>query len=210
LEPGQRYHVRVNLKHIAQKFPAGHSIRVSVSTVYWPLAWPSPEPVKLTVHLGDSKAVLPVRPKRDGDDAALPAFGEPEGAPAMEKTPIQPTHEEWTVIRDLANDKTTLQVINDEGLFRIDRHNLEIGSRTTERYSYSDNDYQSLAGWTEWRRTFRRRNPNGEDWEVYTITRTLMTSDAETFRIRATLDAYEGESRVFAKTWDEAIPRDLV
>ncbi|MBK1698907.1 CocE/NonD family hydrolase [Rhodovibrio salinarum] len=210
LEPGKRYRVRVNLKHIAQKFPAGHSIRVSVSTVYWPLAWPAPEPVKLTVHLGNSKAVLPVRPRRDADDDALPAFGEPEGAPAMEKTPIQPTHEEWTVIRDLANDKNTLQVINDEGLYRIERHNLEIGSRTTERYSYSDEDYQSLSGWTEWRRTFRRRNPDGADWEVHTVTRTLMTSDAETFRIRATLDAYEGDSRVFAKTWDEAIPRDLV
>ena len=210
LEPGKRTRVRVNLKHIAQKFPAGHAIRVSVSTVYWPLAWPAPEPVKLTVHLGDSKAVLPVRPKRDADDAALPAFGAPEGAPPLEKTPIQPTHEEWTVIRDLANDKTTLQVINDEGLYRIERHNLEIGSRTTERYSYCDDDYQSLAGWTEWKRTFRRRNAHGPDWEVHTITRTLMTSDAETFRIRATLDAFEGDSRVFAKTWDEKVPRDLV
>ena len=42
------------------------------------------------------------------------------------------------------------------------------------------------------------------------MTRTLMTANAESFRLRATLDAYENDSRVFAKSWDEDIPRDLV
>jgi len=48
------------------------------------------------------------------------------------------------------------------------------------------------------------------DWRVRVVTRTLMTSTAESFRIRAMLDAFEGESRVFSKTWDREIPRDLV
>jgi hypothetical protein len=212
LESGKTYRVRVKMKHIAQRFPAGHSIRLSISTVYWPLAWPAPEPVKLTVHTGQSRLVLPQRPPRPADDDALPAFAEPEGAPPLDKTQLVPTDEAWTVIRDLANDKSTLEVINDEGRYRINPLNLEIASRTTERYSYRGSDYLSLRGWTEWQRSFRRPNPDPRepDWEVTTITRTLMTSDATHFRIRATLDAFEGDSRVFAKTWDEAIPRDLV
>ena len=130
----------------------------------------------------------------------------------MDRTQLVPVEEAWTVVRDLANDKSTLEVVNDEGRYRINPLNLEIASRTTERYSYSGSDYLSLRGWTEWQRSFRRPTPDPRepDWEVTTITRTLLTSDATNFRIRATLDAFEGDSRVFAKTWDEAIPRDLV
>ena len=205
LEPGRRYRVTVLLKHIAQQFPAGHAIRLSASTSYWPLAWPAPRPVRLTMIPGLSRLILPVRAPRPAEEAALPAFGEPEGAPPIAKTLIQPTQESWRVIRDLANDQTTLEVINDEGRYRLDAIDLEIAARVTERYSYSYGSYDSISGWTEWERSFRRG-----DWEVRTLTRTLMTSDEENFRLRATLDAWEGETRIYARTWDETIPRDLV
>ncbi len=146
-----------------------------------------------------------MRTPRPDEEAALPAFLEPEGAPPISKTLIQPTQESWRVIRDLANDQTTLEVINDEGRYRLDDIDLEIAARVTERYRYSYGSYDSLSGWTEWERSFKRG-----DWEVRTLTRTLMTSDPDNFRLRATLDAWEGETRIFARTWDETIPRDLV
>ena len=205
LEPGKRYRVSIPLKHIAQQFAAGHAIRLALSTSYWPLAWPAPNPVRLTILPGRCRLVLPVRAPRPAEEATLPAFGEPEGASPMAKTLLQPTQESWQVIRDLANDRTTLEVINDEGRYRIDDIDLEISARVTERYQYSYGSYDSLSGWTEWQRSFKR----GE-WEVRTLTRTLMTSDADNFRLRATLDAWEGDTRIFARTWDETIPRDLV
>jgi putative CocE/NonD family hydrolase len=205
LEPGKRYRVRVKMKHIAQQFPAGHSIRLSISTSYWPLAWPSPRPVRLTVHCGESRLFLPWRTPRPEEDDALRPFEEPEGAPPLEKTLIEPGHEEWAVFRDLANDNATLQVINDVGRYRIDGIDLEIASRTTERYFFAGDAYGSLRGWTEWFRTFKRG-----DWQVQTITRTLMTSDEAHFRVRATLDAFEGDTRIYTQSWDEQIPRDLV
>jgi hypothetical protein len=205
LEPGKRYRVRILLKHIAQQFAAGHAIRLALSTSYWPLAWPSPRPARLTILPSRCRLVLPVRAPRPEEEADLPAFGEPEGAPPLAKTLLQPTQETWQVIRDLANDRTTLEVINDEGRYRIDEIDLEIAARVTERYRYSYDSYDSVSGWTEWQRSFKRG-----DWEVHTLSRTLLTSDADNFRIRATLDAWEGETRIFAKTWDEMIPRDLV
>ncbi|MFC3282734.1 CocE/NonD family hydrolase [Litchfieldella rifensis] len=205
LMPGKRYRVRVLLKHIAQQFPAGHAIRLAISTSYWPLAWPAPRPVKLTVCPGKSRLILPVRAPRPEEEAALPVFVEPEGARPLAKTLIQPSQETWRVIRDLASDQTTLEVINDEGCYRLDEIDLEIWARVSERYRYAYGNYDSLSGWTEWERSFRRG-----DWQVRTLTRTLMTCDADHFRLRATLDAYEGETRVFAKSWDETIPRDLV
>lgn len=205
LIPGKRYRVRIKLKHIAQQFAAGHAIRLSLSTSYWPLAWPSPKPVKLTINPAASCLLLPCRQPQPREEASLHAFGEPEGAPPLARTLIQPSQEEWRVIRDLGSDNNILEVINDEGSYRLDDIDLTITAKVVERYSYSYDNYDSLSGWTEWRRTFRRG-----DWEVHTIARTLMTADAENFRLRATLDAYEGNSRIFSKTWDEEIPRDLV
>jgi len=205
LEPGKCYRVTVKLKHIAQRFPAGHKIRLSVSTVYWPIAWPSPEPVRLAITTGESRLTLPVRAPRPDEEAALRPFDEPEAGPPLETTLLQPSQEEWKVTRDLAHDRNTLEVMHDEGKYRIDDIDLEISACVTERYSYVDVDYNSLTGWCEWVRSFERG-----DWRVQIVSRTQMTSNAETFRVRAMLDAFEGDSRVFSKTWDREIPRDLV
>src|SRR5690625_5643930 len=40
----ERRTVDVQLNGMAQSFPAGHRLRVSVSTSYWPVVWPPPQP----------------------------------------------------------------------------------------------------------------------------------------------------------------------
>jgi hypothetical protein len=147
---------------------------------------------------------LPVRPPRDADDQ-LRRFDEPEAAPPPTKTIIQPARTHWTVMRDLANDRNVLEVLNDRGTWRLEQIDLELSARVTERYSYERDDHQSLKGWCEWVRSFRRG-----DWSVRMESRTLLTADPTHFRIRATLDAFEGDSRLFARSWDTSIPRDLV
>ena len=54
LEPGARYTVRVRLNDVAHAFGAGHRIRVAVSSSYWPIVWPSPEPFTLSLFAGAS------------------------------------------------------------------------------------------------------------------------------------------------------------
>ena len=49
LKPGQYYDVTVELNEIAQTVPAGHRLRLAVSTSYWPIAWPSPELATVTI-----------------------------------------------------------------------------------------------------------------------------------------------------------------
>ncbi|MFC0267638.1 CocE/NonD family hydrolase [Kushneria aurantia] len=205
LEPGRRYHVQVPLKHIAQQFPAGHAIRVSISTSYWPLAWPAPEPARLTLYPCECRLQLPVREPRPQEEAALPEFGPPQSAPGLATTTLEPGSEAWRVIRDLASDVNELEVINDEGRYRFDDIDLEIAGRVRERYRYTFGSYDSVEGITDWEREFRRG-----DWRVRTVTHTRLTSTPTDFRIRATLDAWEGETRVFSRNWDEVIPRDLV
>jgi len=204
LEPGRRYRVRVQLNDVAQSFPSGHRIRLSLSTSYWPLAWPPPAPVQLTVYAGVSRFRLPVRPAQELD-GRLRGFEEPEAAPELPMTLVRPEGHQWRVLRDLAEDVSTLEVVNDEGTYRLDDIDLEVERRTTEWYTFANDDFASPRGETYCIRGFRR----GE-WSVRTVTRTVLTCDPDNFYIRAELDAYEGDTRVFSDNWNKVIPRDLV
>jgi hypothetical protein len=46
------------------------------------------------------------------------------------------------------------------------------------------------------------------DWQIRTDTRTELRCTPTHFELTATLDAYEGETRVFARNWRVTIPRD--
>ena len=74
LEPGRRYRATVQLNGVAQAFPPGHRIRLSLSTSYWPLAWPPPKPALLSVYEGSSTLTLPVRPMDEPDEVAVAAL----------------------------------------------------------------------------------------------------------------------------------------
>ena len=204
LEPGRRYRIEVRLNEIAQHFPAGHRLRLSVSTSYWPLAWPSPESFRLTLYPGDSVLRLPARQPRQADEALEP-FGEPRGARPMRTHVKEGANRNWLVRHDLAKDEATLEVINDAGQFVIDAIGLEVGSKALEWYSSIADDVATVRGETWWVRTLAR-----DDWRIRTETRTVLTSTREHFSITASLDAFEGDKRIFSRNWDEQIPRDLV
>ncbi len=208
LEPGRRYRVRVALNGVAQHFPAGHRLRLSLSTSYWPLAWAPPQPVQLTVHTGGSSLRLPARPPRAEDEALRP-FDEPEAAPTAPIRQIEPAHHNWWVHRDLENDASILEVINDQGVRYHEATDLTVHARATERYSSMEDDFESLKAEVEWHRGLERG-----DWAIRTVTRTELTCTGSAFLLRAELDAYErvgdSERRVFCRSWDEHIPRDLV
>ncbi|WP_296899895.1 CocE/NonD family hydrolase [Thiohalocapsa sp.] len=204
LEPGRFYRVEVKLNDIAQGFPAGHRLRLALSSSYWPLAWPPPAPTRLSVRTKGARLRLPVRPATS-DDAASAPFGPPEGATPERRVPLTPGHHNWLVHRDLAADASTLEVVNDHGTFRIPEIDLVVEHDTREWYRSVGDDFTSACGETR-----TTRNLTRGDWAIRTTTRTLLTSTATDFRVRAELDAWEGETRVHAQSWDERIPRDHV
>lgn len=201
LEPERSYHVRIVLNHIAQQFPAGHRLRLSLSTSYWPLAWPPPEDVRLTIHTEQCALQLPIRPPQVADSAIH--FAEPEGAPPPTIEQRTLPHHNWLVHRDLAQDISTLEVIKDEGVYHIKDIDLEIGDRTREWYTYQGGDFTSLRAETATERSFRRPG-----WSIRTTTRTVLTADSDNFYLHGQLDAYEGDQRVYSQNWQKNIPRD--
>jgi hypothetical protein len=77
--------------------------------------------------------------------------------------------------------------------------------KALEWYRYQDDNFNSVSGETHWVRSFRRDN-----WQVKTITRTILSSTSTAFVVYAELDAYENERRIFSENWNVEIPRDLV
>ena len=156
------------------------------------------------LYTGKSKLLLPLRTPQH-EDVKLRPFGHPEGAPPLRVKTIRPEYHNWRVIRDLATDKSKLEVINDAGCQYIKKIDLTISRKATEWYTFEKDDFNSVEGETLWEREFSRGN-----WSVKTVTRTVLNSSIKNFYLRAELDAYEGDKRVYSQNWDYTIPRDLV
>lgn len=202
LTPGEKHRVTVPLNGLAQSFPAGNRIRLSISTSYWPVVWPPPHPVRLTVDPNDSALILPVRPQTDDPDL-IPTFGEPEGSAPIETFQVHPGEQDWRISRNLVDLTGKLEVIKDLGVVRIPAIDLDVTRRAVERYTFTDVDVNSVRGETEWHMGFAR-----EDWDIQTYTKTVLTSTPDKFHLYAEMDAYEGETRVMSETWSTAIDRD--
>ncbi|MFN2486000.1 MAG: CocE/NonD family hydrolase [Acidimicrobiia bacterium] len=204
LQPGTPYPIRLQMNEVAQQFPAGHRLRLSISTSYWPLVWPSPEPVQLELFCTASRLLLPMRPARSLD-AELSQFDAPEKGPTLARTTLTPPRSSWTIHSDLGRREATLEVISDTGSYRLEDIDLVLSTRTEERYTVTADRPDSARAevTTEWSQSRR-------DWSIRTLTSTVLTCSAEEFLIRAELDAFEGEGPVFSRTWQETIPRHLV
>ncbi|WP_241301569.1 CocE/NonD family hydrolase [Microbulbifer elongatus] len=203
LQPGRVYRVRVPMNNIGQNFPVGHRLRLSLSTSYWALAWPPPEPVRLTVYPAKSRLLLPQREPHPRDSAVR--FEEAEGAPPTPVTILEPPEHNWLVHVDLALDRSVLEVIKDEGLKHLEETDTDVANRIWNWYSFQGDDFDSLRGETRTERIFRRG-----DWSVRTTTRTVLTADKSYFYIHAELDAWEGDCRVYTENWQRKIPRDFL
>jgi hypothetical protein len=204
LVPGRRYRVRLQLNDIAYAFPAGHRVRLALSTSYWPIVWPSPAPTTVTIFTGASVLTLPERPPR-AEDTALPPFGEPEGAAPPAMTMLAPEngsslwrYEEAAGIAEMAADY-------DSGLERFDATGIAAGMRISERYRIARDDPLSAEASLAW--TIKRERG---DWRVRVEAKIDLRSTADTFIVRQSLAAFEGDALVFARDWDREIGRDLV
>ncbi len=202
LTPDKRFRVTVQLCDIAHAFAPSHRIRIAISTSYWPIVWPSPLPVTLSLFTGASRLALPVRPPRS-EDASLLAFPPAEGAPPLRRTCHRPAQGRRLIERDVGRGETIHHIIDDVGHYTIDHIDLETDLRHEESFHISEQDPNSAKIDI----AYSLRISRGA-WQVRTETRSVMSSTATEFVLRATLDAYEGDTRILSRNWRSRIPRN--
>jgi len=203
LEPGRRYTVRVRLDAIAQAVPAGHRLRVAISTSYWPWAWPSPEPVTLTLH--GARLLLPVRPVREGEPEP-PPFEEPEWAEPLELEAIEP----GTTSRNHRHDPDTgtheMEFVWDVGGHRrLPEFGIEMLDTNETTYRIVDGDPLSASVHVRCTSGLGRG-----DCQTRVETDSRMSSTATDFLVTQRLEAFEGDECVYERTWELELPRDCV
>ena len=203
LEVGRRFRVRVKLNDCAYRFPAGHRIRLAVSTSYWPVAWPTAETPMLTVFTGNGGLELPLRRSRP-EDRALRAFAPPEAAEPPPHELIR-TSLRGRVAGEAAEADGEIRVVNrrDRGEFHLTDIDWRYGGWGEDCYAIRPDD--PLSARSDNRRvvTFARGA-----WHVRVESSMTLTSTREAFHLRAGFQAFEGEVRVYGRDWDITVPRE--
>ena len=87
----------------------------------------------------------------------------------------------------------------------IDAINMDLGHTVERKFSIGESDPLSARAEITERLMMRRGK-----WLIRVRVNTELTADASQFRLRARLSAREGDEEVFAREWDESVPRDCL
>lgn len=202
LNPGKQYQVEVLLNHVGYIIPEGHKLRLSISTSYWPIAWPSPTNNKIRVSSDLSCLELPIR-SPEAIDGKLTEFGNTQLGEPIANTTLREVEQKRVTYKDPDSGLNVLEIIADNGKKRFDDSGMEMGSTSLSRFSIDDTDPLSAKAEYEWLWEYSR-----EDWQTKTRTNTVITSDLKYFYLKAESIAWEGDEEVFRKQWDQKYLRD--
>ena len=202
LVPGQRYTLKIKMDDIAWKVPKGHKLRVSISTSYFPMMWPAPEPVALTVHTAKSELNLPIRKKPAVEKEVK--FGAPEAASPVAQKEIKPSSNKRKVSVNAKTGETKLEIVDDFGRQEIKPHGMIIWGAGRENYSIMPDDPLSAKMETHWTEGRKRGT-----WETRTETYGRLTATKTHWIVWGKIEAYEGKRQVFVKEFNEEIERKL-
>lgn len=199
LAVGQPMTVRVQLDDVAYRVPAGHRLRLAVSTTYWPLVWPSPEAATVKLSLAECELQIPSAPCEE-----LPAetFAQAEAAAGQRLVEVRQESHERKLVRDQATGETVLRAIDDFGETTDLDIGLTAGSIARRSFKIMANEPLTARMETHWTQTLSRR-----DWRVRTEAHATMRATAESFHLEARVEAYEDDVLFHKKTWRETIPR---
>ena len=202
LEPGKHYRMKIKLDDIAMRIPKGHKLRVAISTSYFPMMWPAPEPVTLTVYAGKSQLHLPIR-KHVANETPV-TWSEPEAAPSADQRELRAPWNKRDTGIDPETGELRIEIIDDFGEYELAPHGLIVSGAGRESYAVLPDDPLSARMETHWTEERRRG-----DWHIRTETYGRLTATKMHWIVWGKIEAYEGEAKVFEKEFNEQIPRLL-
>jgi hypothetical protein len=196
--------VRLRLNDIAHRFPAGHRIRIAVSTSFWPLAWPSPRRKPVTVATDRSRLTLPVL----ADSGSLPAPRQfaPASAEDTHAVIVKSAGGRTRKTReDPAARTVEVEVERAKSQYVVRATGTEVAHHTRETFSISAEEPNSarVENRSDW-------SLSRADWDVRTKAVVTLASTEHTFELSASMEAYESATLVDSRHFAFTIPRRLV
>lgn len=208
LESGVPFVVEIPMRAAGYRFRAGHRLRLTIASSYWPVIWPSPDPADHEILRGSaagspsetsvSRLILPVVPSAETPTPTfrttapeLPDAGGGTDDPAV-----------WRVEDDVIAGTTTVHIF--DGGESITPDGTTLYSSEAHDLTASDED---PAHATMTSQVVYRLRQDGRAVDVLVTGRT--SSDRESFRIEGTLHVTLDDDPFFERSWDETIPRHL-
>jgi putative CocE/NonD family hydrolase len=200
LTPGRVYGVELPLMGCGMIVPAGHRLRLAVSGADFPIMWPPPSPVTLSIH--DGSIELPSPPS--SEEVAEPDLPEPQRGPvnpiATEDT--EPPY--WTIERDHVAGRVRTATGHGSEFVGPDGQVLSAGSAHMWA-EILDGDPTSC-------RSVSRNTAAVRHGDLDVSARsTLSVSCTEThFVTDLELSVERDGQPLFERRWHEEVPRDLM
>ena len=202
LAPGRFYEVTVRLKPIAQIVPKAHSLRLAISSAYWPMAWPSPKPVTLQVDTAQCVVDLPVKGRAGRSKVR---FAEAEHAEPGGVRVFVPARESRETRHDVESQKTIFHIESDDGRYVIEDTGTEVASKRVKIYEIGREAPTIAVTRIICSQEYRR-----EGWNPRVETEVKVACDETHFHITGRVRAFEGEEPFAARDFKESIARDHV
>ena len=96
-----------------------------------------------------------------------------------------------------------LEIRADNGKTRFEHSQMEMGSSSLHRFSIDDANPSSAKAEYEWTWEYSRAG-----WSIVTKSTTTITCDQDYFYLNAESIAWEADTEVFRKLWDQKYTRD--
>ena len=201
LEPGSWHRVEIAFNAIAQQVPAGHRLRLAISTQSWPLTWPSPEIMTLSVETGNCSLRLPCR-RLDAPDGEIPQFEPPLLPPHTPLEWSRPVARDRVIRQDVVTGEISRTYIKDDGNYRIAENELDVESFGKIIFKAKGEDPLSARADLFFDITITQ-----EEWSTNLQTRLEIRADRDAFHIEGFHRAKEEGEEVYLKLVDTKIPR---
>ena len=199
MRPGHAEPIRLLLDEAAYRVPAGHCLRLAVSTAYWPLILPSA--ARVTATLSQGSLSLPV-----ADNAPEITVPELERDDLLPSYPgLEPGHSRRWVEHDLSARRVRYNLSEDTGVSEHPRHGMQVRETRDETWEIDPDNPVGASGDLTFT-TLRRRGT----WQARTEAKIIITCQAETYDVTASVTAWEGDEEFHRKDWSFSVPRYLV
>ena len=203
LKPGQFYDVTVELNEMAETIPAGHRLRVAVSTSYWPIAWPSPEPATITIDPARSHVELPRLVSEKGFRPVK--FAPVEKATLAPLTVKDPGAETRQVTLDIETQRVNFTIRRNDGTYVIDDIGTEISFTKLKDFAISrdgtEQPFSRVASTAHYKRG---------RWDARVETDLTMTSTKTHFHMEAVSKTFIDGAPFMERTYKKSFKRDGV
>ena len=196
--PGEPLKIRLTLDQTGYRLAAGHSLRLALSTTYWPFVWPSAKAATLSLLSG--RLTLPVHPGSDTDECAFPPA---EAARPANLLTLREGKAHRTIEHDLISGTHRLVFEVDEGARENLDHGLCSAASCREVWSIQSDDPLSARVDIVWNQELWRGA-----WRIATEASASMWADEAHLHMEAKLVAYEGEQEVFVREFKDSVARD--